>query len=67
MCVGALLESDVAALVFAVPNHVDGAAGTVLQLAQHPALARRLQVVSGIRRDEAEELEPGVVALSSGA
>ena len=27
MCVGALLESDVEALVFAVPNAVDGAAG----------------------------------------
>ena len=56
MCVGALLQSDVEALVFALPNAEDGAAGTVLQLAQHPALARRLRVVSGIRRDEAEEL-----------
>ena len=28
MCVGALLGSDVAALVFAVPNPIDGAAGT---------------------------------------
>ena len=56
MCVGALLASDVTELVYAVPNRADGAAGTVLQLAQHPALARRLQVVSGIRRGEAEEL-----------
>ena len=56
MCVGALLESDVAALVFAVPNRVDGAAGTVIQLAQHPDLPRRIRIVSGIRRDEAEEL-----------
>ncbi|MGZ6340472.1 MAG: nucleoside deaminase [Candidatus Limnocylindrales bacterium] len=56
MCVGALLESDVEALVYAVPNQVDGAAGTVLQLAQHEGLPRRLKVVSGIRRDEAEEL-----------
>ena len=56
MCVGALLQSDVEALVYALPNAEDGAAGTVLQLAQHPALARRLRVVSGIRRDEAEEL-----------
>jgi tRNA(adenine34) deaminase len=56
MCVGALLESDVGALVFAVPNLVDGAAGTVIQLAQHPGLGRRLQVVSGIRQAEAEEL-----------
>jgi tRNA(adenine34) deaminase len=27
MCVGAMLESDVAALVFAMPNPIDGAAG----------------------------------------
>jgi tRNA(adenine34) deaminase len=56
MCVGALLESDVEALVFAVPNRIDGAAGSVVQLAEHPALSRRLKVVSGIRRDEAEDL-----------
>jgi tRNA(adenine34) deaminase len=56
MCIGALLECDAAALVYAAPNPVDGAAGTVLQLAQHPSLARRLNVVSGIRREEAEEL-----------
>jgi tRNA(adenine34) deaminase len=56
MCVGALLESDVEALVYACPNEVDGAAGTVLQLAQHGDLPRRLRLVTGIRRDEAEEL-----------
>ena len=56
MCVGALLESDVEALVFAVPNRHDGAAGTIIQLAQHPDLPRRMRVVSGIRRDEGEEL-----------
>ncbi len=67
MCVGALLECDVAALVFAVPNPIDGAAGTVLQLAQHPALGRRLQVVSGIRHAEAEELVAERDAVPSGA
>src|SRR4029077_16675688 len=56
MCVGALLESDVEALVFAVAHSRDGAAGTVIQLAQHPALPRRIKIVSGIRRDEAEAL-----------
>ena len=56
MCVGALLASDVEALVFAVPNHMDGAAGGVFQLAQHPGMPRRLRVVSGIRRDDAEDL-----------
>ncbi len=55
MCVGALLECDVAAVVFAAPNPVLGAAGSVVQLAQNPALPRRLEVVSGIRRGEAEE------------
>jgi tRNA(adenine34) deaminase len=56
MCVGAMLECDAAALVYALPNPVDGAAGGAVQLAQHPGLGRRLQVVSGIRREEAEEL-----------
>ena len=56
MCVGALLESDVEALVYAVPNDHDGAAGTVVQLAQHGSLPRRIKVVSGIRRDEAQAL-----------
>src|SRR4249919_949330 len=56
MCVGAMLESDIEALVYAVSNSRDGAAGTVIQLAQHPSLPRRIKVVSGIRRDEAEAL-----------
>jgi tRNA(adenine34) deaminase len=56
MCVGALLASDVEALVYAAPNEDDGAAGSVVQLAQHPALPRRIKVVSGIRQDEAMAL-----------
>jgi tRNA(adenine34) deaminase len=56
MCVGAMLASDVEALVFAVSNPVDGAAGGALQLAQDGRLSRRLKVVSGIRCEEAEEL-----------
>jgi tRNA(adenine34) deaminase len=56
MCVGALLASDVEALVYAMPNRLEGAAGTCVQLADNPALGRRLKVVSGIRRDEVEEL-----------
>jgi len=56
MCVGALLASDVEALVYACANPREGAAGSVVQLAQHPGLARRINVVSGIRGDEAESL-----------
>jgi tRNA(adenine34) deaminase len=67
MCVGALLECDAAALVYAAPNPVDGAAGTVLQLAQHAGLLRRLNVVSGIRREEAEELAGASAAGPTGA
>ena len=56
MCVGALLESDVEALVFALANPQTGAAGSAIQLAQHPSLPRRIKIVSCIRRDEAEAL-----------
>ena len=56
MCVGALLASDIEELVFAVPNREAGAAGTLIQLADHPGMRRRVKVVSGIRRDEVEEL-----------
>jgi tRNA(adenine34) deaminase len=72
MCVGALLESDVEALVYALPNALEGAAGTVLQLAQHAGLPRRLKVVSGIRRDEVEDVfaaagDPAVATVASAA
>jgi tRNA(adenine34) deaminase len=56
MCVGAMLASDIEELVFAVPNREAGAAGTLVQLADHPAMRRRIRVVSGIRAGEVEEL-----------
>jgi tRNA(adenine34) deaminase len=62
MCVGALMASDVEALVYAVANDHDGAAGSVIQLAQHPGLPRRIRVVSGIRRDQVEALFAPVAA-----
>ena len=64
MCVGALLESDVTELVFAMPNLTEGAAGSIIQLANHPDLPRRIRIVSGIRRDEAEELLAGIPAFA---
>jgi Cytosine/adenosine deaminases len=56
MCVGALLQSDVEALVFAMPDELEGAAGSVIQLAQNPSLPRQVKIVSGICRDEAGAL-----------
>jgi tRNA(adenine34) deaminase len=62
MCVGALLASDIDALVYAAANDRYGAAGTVVQLAQHPDMPRRIKIVSGIRREEAERLFAPVLA-----
>jgi tRNA(adenine34) deaminase len=59
MCVGALLESDVDGLVFAMPDPLAGAAGSVVQLASGKLLPRRLEVVSGIMQREAAEICDG--------
>jgi tRNA(adenine34) deaminase len=56
MCIGALFASDIDSLVYAAANDRNGAAGSVIQLAQHPGMPRRIKIVSGIRRDEAERL-----------
>src|SRR5688572_20919199 len=56
MCVGALVESRVRALVFAVPDPERGAAGSVLQLARDPRLPHQLSVVSGVRESDARRL-----------
>jgi tRNA(adenine34) deaminase len=56
MCVGAMLEAQVQALVFALPDDRKGAAGTVVQLARHPSLPHQLSVVSGVREAEARRL-----------
>jgi tRNA(adenine34) deaminase len=57
MCVGAMLESDVDGVVFAVPDPQAGAAGSALQLARGAnGHAHRLNVVSGIMEADAAEL-----------
>ena len=56
MCVGALVESRVRALVFAVPDPDRGAAGSVLQLARDPKLPHQLSVVSGVRESDTRRL-----------
>ena len=57
MCVGALIESRVRALVYAVPDPDRGAAGSAIQLARNPSLEHQLSVVSGVRESEARRLE----------
>ena len=56
MCVGALIEARVRALVFAVSDAERGAAGGVTNLARNPAMPHQLSVVSGVREAEARRL-----------
>lgn len=67
MCVGALLACDVDGLVYAVPDHVAGAAGGVVQLADAAGLPRRLSVVSGILQADALEFINAATPALSGA
>ena len=58
MCVGALLESRVRALVFALPDPDLGAAGGLINLARDVSMPHQLSVVSGVRESEARRLAP---------
>jgi tRNA(adenine34) deaminase len=65
MCVGALLEADTDCLVYALPDPVAGAAGSVLQLANNPALPRRVDLISGILRADAADLAEAAAGRGS--
>ena len=56
MCVGALIETEVFALVYAMPDEERGAAGSAIQLARSKAMPHQLSVVSGVREAEARRL-----------
>jgi tRNA(Arg) A34 adenosine deaminase TadA len=62
MCVGALLACDADGVVYALPDPTEGACLSVLHLAESKDLGRRLQVVSGILQEDAEDLRPDLVA-----
>jgi tRNA(adenine34) deaminase len=55
MCAGALLESDVDGLVFALADPIKGAVSSP-SLSAADALRRRVRIVSGIMQAEAAEL-----------
>ena len=56
MCIGALLEARVPALVYAVPDPDRGAAGSVIDLARNRSLPHQMSVVSGVRESDARRL-----------
>ncbi len=67
MCVGAMLEADADCLVYALPDLVSGAAGSVVQLANNPALPRRVDLISGILRADAAELQEAAAVVREAA
>ena len=52
MCAGAMVHARVERLVYAATDPRAGAAGSVFNVAQNPALNHRLQVVPGVLADE---------------
>ncbi|CAA0303116.1 tRNA adenosine(34) deaminase TadA [Alteromonas macleodii] len=52
MCAGMLVHARVKRVVFGAKDAKTGAAGSVMNLLQHPALNHHLEIVSGVLADE---------------
>ena len=56
MCAGAMVLAHIDRLIFGVSDPKSGAAGSVVDLVNHPHLNHRIQVTSGILETECREL-----------
>ena len=56
MCAGAMIHARIDRLVFAATDLKAGAAGSVLEVVNHPRLNHQMQVEPGIMAEEAAEL-----------
>ena len=56
MCAGAMVHARVRRLVFGAPDPRAGAAGSVFNLVQHPALNHRIEFTSGVLAEECGSL-----------
>ena len=56
MCAGAMIQTRVKKVVFGVWADRDGAAGTVLDLLNHPGLGSSIEYQGGVREEECREL-----------
>src|SRR6187401_3835876 len=52
MCAGAIVHTRVKRVIFGCLAPKDGAAGSLLNLLQHPKLNHRCELTSGVRQDE---------------
>lgn len=67
MCAGALLQARPARVVYAAPEPVSGAAGSVLDVFRDPRLPTRLPVEGGVLAVESADLLRGFFADRRGA
>ena len=56
MCAGAMVHARVQRLVFAATDPRAGAAGSVFNVVQHPALNHRIECTGGVLAEECEAL-----------
>ena len=59
MCAGAMIHARLGRLVYAAADPKAGAAGSVLEVLNHPRLNHRLSVTAGVLADECGELLRG--------
>jgi tRNA(adenine34) deaminase len=59
MCAGAMVLAHIDRLIFGVSDSKSGAAGSVINLVNHPQLNHRISVTSGILEPECRELIQG--------
>ena len=56
MCAGLMLHARVKRLVFGAYDQKSGAAGSVLNLLQHPQLNHQIDIIGGVRAEECGQL-----------
>jgi tRNA(adenine34) deaminase len=56
MCAGALVHARIARLVYGASDPKAGAAGSVLQVLNHPRLNHRMEITAGVLVDKCSEI-----------
>jgi tRNA(adenine34) deaminase len=56
MCAGALIQARVSRLVYGAADPKAGAAGSVLQVLNHPGLNHKMEITAGVLGDKCAEL-----------